>query len=47
MSDIGTTANRRPGDPTLGALPSAHGQLPKSAAFRLMTVIFGALLFSA
>jgi MFS family permease len=47
MSDVGTAASREPGAPALGALPSARGQLPKTAAFWLMAVIFGALLFSA
>jgi hypothetical protein len=47
MSEVGTAANRQPSNPALGALPSAHGQLPKTAAFWLMAVIFGALLFSA
>jgi len=39
--DAATATNRQPGDPALGALPSAHGQLPKTAAFWLMAVIFG------
>jgi len=47
MSEVGTAANRQPSNPTPGALPSAHGQLPKTAAFWLMAVIFAALLFSA
>jgi MFS family permease len=51
MSGIGTAADRqqadRQSDPVLSALPSTHRQLPKTAAFWLMAVIFGLLLFSA
>jgi len=44
MSDVGTAQIASP--PSV-RLPSAHGQLPKTAAFWLMAVIFAALLFSA
>jgi MFS family permease len=46
MSGIGTSANRRQSEPVLGVLPPTNWQLPKTAAFWLMAVIFGLLLFS-
>jgi MFS family permease len=47
MSDIGASANRPQGQPVVGVLPRTNWQLPKTAAFWLMAVIFGLLLFSA
>jgi hypothetical protein len=47
MSGIGTSAGRQRGEPVLGVLPSANWQLPRTAAFWMMAVIFGLLLFSA
>jgi MFS family permease len=47
MSDIGTSASRQQSEPVLSALPLANWRLPKTAAFWLMAVIFGLLLFSA
>ena len=47
MSSIGASANRRESEPILSVLPSTNWKLPKAAAFWLMAVIFGLLLFSA
>jgi MFS family permease len=47
MSGIGTSAHRQQIEPVLGVLPPTNWQLPKTAAFWLMAVIFGLLLFSA
>jgi MFS family permease len=47
MSSIGASASSRPSEPSLGVLPSTNWKLPKAAAFWLMAVIFGLLLFSA
>jgi MFS family permease len=47
MSDIGASAKPQQSGPILGLLPSANRKLPRAAAFWLVAVIFGLLLFSA
>src|SRR5262249_19296907 len=47
MSDSGAPINRQPSRPIVGVLPQAKWRLPRTAAFWLMVVIFGLLLFSA
>ncbi len=47
MSGFGTPTNRPRSAPVLGVLPSTKRQLSRDAAFWLMAVIFGLLLFSA
>lgn len=46
MADIGTSASHQLSAPVLAVLPRTNWQLPKNAAFWLVTVIFGLLLFS-
>lgn len=46
MADIGTPASHQLSAPVLAVLPRTNWQLPKNAAFWLVTVIFGLLLFS-
>jgi MFS family permease len=47
MSGIGTSTNRQQSESFLSVLPLTNWHLPKTAAFWLMAVIFGLLLFSA